>query len=170
MLRDLVKVMQQCEYSDPIVEFVDKLSVKFDFEAAQLQLARCETVLSTDFLLCNQTEVFMEEARVFVFENYCRIHHKIDLATLGDKLAMDRDRAERWIVDLIRNALLDAKIDSENGCVVMGTGSTSVYEQVMEKTKELTARSGGLVVNLRGYMNDIKRDKMRKKAALDAEY
>jgi hypothetical protein len=40
----------------------------------------------------------------------------------------------------------------------------------MEKTKELTARSGGLVVNLRGYMNDIKRDKMRKKAALDAEY
>ena len=170
MLRDLVKVMQQCEYSDPIVEFVDKLSVKFDFEAAQLQLARCETVLSTDFLLCNQTEVFMEEARVFVFENYCRIHHKIDLTTLGDKLAMDRDRAERWIVDLIRNALLDAKIDSENGCVVMGTGSTSVHEQVMEKTKELTARSGGLVVNLRGYMNDIKRDKMRKKAALDAEY
>jgi translation initiation factor 3 subunit E len=83
---------------------------------------------------------------------------------------MDRDRAERWIVDLIRNALLDAKIDSENGCVVMGTGSTSVHEQVMEKTKELTARSGGLVVNLRGYMNDIKRDKMRKKAALDAEY
>jgi hypothetical protein len=35
----------------------------------------------------------------------------------------------------------------------MGTGSTSVYEQVMEKTRGLTARSGGLVVNLRGYMN-----------------
>lgn len=170
LLRDLVKVMQQCEYSDPIVEFVDKLSVKFDFEAAQSQLARCETVLSTDFFLCKQTDLFMEEARVFVFENYCRIHHKINLTTLGDKLAMDKDRAERWIVDLIRNALLDAKIDSEGGCVVMGTGSTSVYEQVMEKTRELTARSGGLVVNLRGYMNEIKREKIRKKAALDAEY
>mmetsp|Transcript_12648 Transcript_12648/g.21808 ORF Transcript_12648/g.21808 Transcript_12648/m.21808 type:complete len:524 (+) Transcript_12648:170-1741(+) len=162
LLRDLVKVMQQCEYSDPIVEFVDKLSVKFDFEAAQSQLARCETVLSSDFFLCKQTELFMEEARVFVFENYCRIHHKIDLTTLGEKLAMDRDRAERWIVDLIRNALLDAKIDSEEGCVVMGTGSTSVYEQVMEKTKELTARSGGLVVNLRGYMNDVRREKIRR--------
>ncbi|KAL3789443.1 hypothetical protein ACHAW5_009687 [Stephanodiscus triporus] len=109
-------------------------------------------------------------AEVFVFENYCRIHHKIDLTTLGDKLAMDRDRAERWIVDLIRNALLDAKIDSEGGCVVMGTGSTSVYEQVMEKTRELTARSGGLVVNLRGYMNDVRREKSRKKAAMEAEY
>jgi len=171
LLRDLVKVMQQCEYSDPIVEFVDKLSVKFDFEAAQSQLARCETVLSSDFFLCKQTELFMEEARVFVFENYCRIHHKIDLTTLGEKLAMDRERAERWIVDLIRNALLDAKIDSEEGCVVMGTGSTSVHEQVMDKTKELTARSGGLVVNLRGYMNDIKREKIRKeKQSREEEY
>ncbi|KAL7542904.1 hypothetical protein ACHAXR_013537 [Thalassiosira sp. AJA248-18] len=172
LLRDLVKVMQQCEYSDPIVEFVEQLSVKFDFEAAQSQLARCETVLSSDFFLCKQTELFMEEARVFVFENYCRIHHKIDLTTLGEKLAMDRDRAERWIVDLIRNALLDAKIDSEEGCVVMGTGSTSVYEQVMDKTKELTARSGGLVVNLRGYMNDVRREKIRRerKAKEEAEY
>lgn len=172
LLRDLVKVMQQCEYSDPIVEFVEQLSVKFDFEAAQSQLARCETVLSSDFFLCRQTELFMEEARVFVFENYCRIHHKIDLTILGQKLAMDRDRAERWIVDLIRNALLDAKIDSEEGCVVMGTGSTSVHEQVMERTKELTARSGGLVSNLRGYMNDIKREKVRRerKSREEGEY
>lgn len=171
LLRDLVKVMQQCEYSDPIVEFVDKLSVQFDFEAAQSQLARCETVLKSDFFLCKQTEMFMEEARVFVFENYCRIHHKIDLTTLGEKLAMDRERAERWIVDLIRNALLDAKIDSEEGCVVMGTGSTSVFEQVMDKTKELTARSGALVVNLRGYMNDLRREKNRRMVvAMEAEY
>ncbi|KAL9191238.1 hypothetical protein ACHAXT_000944 [Thalassiosira profunda] len=174
LLRDLVRVMNQCEYSDPIVEFVDKLSVKFDFEAAQSQLAMCETVLSSDFFLCRQTALFMEEARVFVFENYCRIHHKIDLSTLGEKLAMDRDRAERWIVDLIRNALLDAKIDSEAGCVVMGAGNTSVYEQVMERTKELTARSGGLVVNLRGYQNDVRREKARKarkaKEDMEAEY
>lgn len=174
LLRDLVRVMQQCEYSDPIVEFVDKLSVKFDFEAAQAQLAKCETVLSSDFFLCKQTELFMEEARVFVFENYCRIHHKIDLTTLGEKLAMDRDRAERWIVDLIRNALLDAKIDSEEGCVVMGTGSTSVHEQVMDKTKELTARSAGLVANFRSAMNDVRRERMRRerkaREAMEGEY
>jgi translation initiation factor 3 subunit E len=104
----------------------------------------------------------MEEARVFVFENYCRIHHKIDLKNLGEKLAMDRDRAERWIVDLIRNAMLDAKIDSEEGCVVMGAGTVSVYEQVMEKTRDLTARSGGLAANLRGYLNDVKRAKSNR--------
>ena len=162
LLRDLIKVMHQCEYSDPIVEFVEQLSVKFDFEAAQSQLAMCETVLSSDFFLCRQTELFMEEARVFVFENYCRIHHKIDLATLGEKLAMDRERAERWIVDLIRNALLDAKIDSEEGCVVMGSGSVSIYEQVMDRTNELTSRSSGLVSNLRSAMNDVRRAKERR--------
>jgi len=33
---------------------------------------------------------------------------------LAQKLNMERNQAERWIVDLIRNAQLDAKIDSEN--------------------------------------------------------
>jgi translation initiation factor 3 subunit E len=117
LLRALVKVMQQCEYSDPIVQFVDKLSVQFDFDAAQSQLEKCETVLISDFFLCKQPEMFMEEARVFVFENYCRIRHKIDLQNLGNKLAMDKESAECWIVDLIRDAMLDAKIDSEEGCV-----------------------------------------------------
>jgi len=164
LMRDLVKVMHQCEYSDPIVEFVDELTVKFDFEAAQQRLSLCETVLSTDFFLCKQTDLFMEESRVFVFENYCRIHHKIDLAALGEKLAMDRDRAERWIVDLIRNALLDAKIDSEEGCVVMGTGegSGNAREALMERTRDLTARNGALAVNLRNHLNDCKRDQINK--------
>jgi translation initiation factor 3 subunit E len=61
----------------------------------------------------------MEEAHVFVFENYCRIHNRIDVMALGKKLAMNQDEAERWIVDLIRNAALDAKIVSQVGCVAI---------------------------------------------------
>jgi len=102
----------------------------------------------------------MRGIALFVHENYCRIHHKIDSMTLGEKF------------DMGRNALLGAKIDSEEGCVATGTGSTNVHEQVTDKTKELTARSGGLVVNLRGYQNDIRREKIRmeKKANEEAEY
>jgi translation initiation factor 3 subunit E len=33
---------------------------------------------------------------------------------LADKLGMDAVQAEEWIVNLIRNAHLDAKIDSKN--------------------------------------------------------
>ena len=32
---------------------------------------------------------------------------------LADKLNMSTDEAERWIVNLIRNARLDAKIDAK---------------------------------------------------------
>jgi len=172
LIKDLVKIMQHCEYSDPIVEFVDCLCVKFDFEMAQQKLTECEEVLATDFFLCKQTALFMEEARVFVFENYCRIHQKIDLSALGEKLAMDQAHAERWIVDLIRNALLDAKIDSEEKCVVMGGDPQSVYEQVMEKTRDLNLRSGTLTSNLSTMLNEARKEKAKKaRAALeDDEY
>jgi len=166
LMKDLVRVMRDCEYTDPIVEFVDCLCVKFDFERAQAKLAECESVLTADFFLCKQTALFMEEARVFVFENYCRIHNKIDLAALGEKLAMDQDQAERWIVDLIRNALLDAKIDSEERCVVMGGEYQSVYEQVMERTRDLNVRSGTLAQNLATVLNDARKDKARRARAM----
>jgi translation initiation factor 3 subunit E len=147
-----------------------RFCVKFDFESAQTTLAECEKVLASDFFLCQQTELFMEEARVFVFENYCRIHNKIDLSALGTKLAMNKDEAERWIVDLIRNADLDAKIDSEDGCVVMGGSVQSIYEQVMERTRDLNVRSATLIQNLNTVLNEARKDKEKKdKVAREAE-
>mmetsp|Transcript_16769 Transcript_16769/g.24292 ORF Transcript_16769/g.24292 Transcript_16769/m.24292 type:complete len:502 (+) Transcript_16769:72-1577(+) len=171
LMKNLINVMQDSEYSDPIVEFVNCLCVKFDFDSAQTKLAECEAVLKADFFLCKQTALFMEEARVFVFENYCRIHNKIDLKALGEKLAMDQDQAERWIVDLIRNADLDAKIDSEEGCVVMGANSQSIYAQVMERTRDLNVRSATLSQNLATFLNEAKKEKAKKeKAAREQNY
>jgi len=171
LMKELVKIMQHCEYTDPIVEFVDCLCVKFNFELAQQKLSECEMVLETDFFLCRQTALYMEEARVFVFENYCRIHHKIDLAALGNKLAMESDAAERWIVDLIRNALLDAKIDSAEGCVVMGSDTASVYEQVMERTRDLNLRTSTLATNLSGVLTEARKEKeKRQRAAMDEDF
>lgn len=165
LLKNLTNVMQDCEYTDPIVEFVNCLCVKFDFDSAQTKLAECNQVLTTDFFLCQQTDLFMEEARVFVFENYCRIHHKIDLKALGEKLAMDQDAAERWIVDLIRNANLDAKIDASEGCVLMGGSQLSVYEQVMDRTRDLNVRSATLAQNLNSLLNEARKERARKEAA-----
>lgn len=168
LMRDLVRLMNNCEYTDPIVEFVECLCVKFDFEGAQEKLAECEYVLKTDFFLCKRSALFMEEARVFVFENYCRIHDKVDLSVLATKLAMDQEAAEHWIVDLIRNALLHAKIDSEKGCVVMGAESHSVYEQVMDRTRDLNFRSAALVQNLKNFVVSVKKEKIKRmKAAME---
>ncbi|KAG7364667.1 eIF3 subunit 6 N terminal domain containing protein [Nitzschia inconspicua] len=162
LMKNLTNVMQDCDYSDPIVEFVNCLCVKFDFESAQTKLQECEKVLDADFFLCKQTGLFMEEARVFVFENYCRIHNKIDLSALGKKLAMNENEAERWIVDLIRNADLDAKIDSEEGCVVMGGSYQSTYEQVMERTRDLNVRSATMVQTLQTVLNNARKERAKK--------
>lgn len=66
---------------------------------------------------------------------------------LADKLNMGAEEAERWIVNLIRNASLDAKIDSQQGTVVMGTQALSPYQIIIEKTKNLFNRTQTLAQN-----------------------
>jgi PCI domain len=163
LVKSLIFVMQDCDYTDQIVEFVNCLCIKFDFDSAQEKLAACEKVLSADFFLCHQTALFMEEARVFVFENYCRIHNKIDLVALGDKLAMDQERAERWIVDLIRNADLDAKIDSTAGCVDMGLSNPqTIHEQIVDRTRDLNARAASMTQNLSHLLMETRKEKLKR--------
>ena len=67
---------------------------------------------------------------------------------LADKLNMTPEEAEKWIVNLIRHARLDAKIDSKLGHVVMGTQAISPYQQLIEKTKAMTIRCQVLSMNI----------------------
>lgn len=62
----------------------------------------------------------------------------------ADKLNMGIDEAECWIVNLIRTARLDAKIDSKLGHIVMGSNPLSPYQQLAEKVDLLSIRSDGL--------------------------
>eukprot|EP00013_Stygamoeba_regulata_P005485 CAMPEP_0177637292 /NCGR_PEP_ID=MMETSP0447-20121125/4895_1 /TAXON_ID=0 /ORGANISM="Stygamoeba regulata, Strain BSH-02190019" /LENGTH=424 /DNA_ID=CAMNT_0019139213 /DNA_START=21 /DNA_END=1295 /DNA_ORIENTATION=+ len=150
VLKDLVKVLQQEQYTyrDPITEFLECLYVNFDFEGAQQKLRDCEKVLVNDFFLVACRDEFIENARMFIFETYCRIHQCIDISMLADKLDMSQEAAELWIVNLIRNAKLDAKIDSAQNHVIMGSQYPSIYQQVIEKTKSLSFRCYVLSQNL----------------------
>jgi translation initiation factor 3 subunit E len=53
-----------------------------------------------------------------------------------------------WMVTMIRNADLDAKIDSEKSTVIMNHSFSSIHQQIIEKTKDLSFRSGGIVAVL----------------------
>lgn len=81
--KTLLRIISQeaSAYRDPIIEFLDALLTNFDFEAAQAKLAECESVIAGDYFLSsltNPTE-FMECARRFIFETYCRVHNVIGL-------------------------------------------------------------------------------------------
>ncbi|XP_023223419.1 eukaryotic translation initiation factor 3 subunit E-B-like [Centruroides sculpturatus] len=150
VLKELVKVIQQESYAyrDPITEFVECLYVNFDFHGAQRKLRECEAVLVNDFFLVACLNDFIENARLSIFETFCRIHECISIDMLAEKLNMSPEEGEKWIVNLIRNARLDAKIDSKLGHVVMGTQAVSPYQQLIEKTKTLSFRSQLLVMNI----------------------
>ena len=83
----------------------------------------------------------MENARLFIFETYCRIHQCIDLRMLSGKLNLDEEAAERWIVNLIRHAGLDAKIDSKARAVIMGAEFPTPYDELMSTAKDLSGRT-----------------------------
>ncbi|EDL08754.1 eukaryotic translation initiation factor 3 subunit E isoform X2 [Cebus imitator] len=172
VLKDLVKVIQQESYTykDPITEFVECLYVNFDFDGAQKKLRECESVLVNDFFLVACLEDFIENARLFIFETFCRIHQCISINMLADKLNMTPEEAERWIVNLIRNARLDAKIDSKLGHVVMGNNAVSPYQQVIEKTKSLSFRSQMLAMNIEKKLNQNSRSEAPNWATQDSGF
>lgn len=94
-------------------------------------------VIDNDYFLVSCKAEFMEQARLHIFETYCKIHKVIDLNMLAEKLNMDSVATEKWIVNLIRNARLDAKIDSQAGTVVMGEQGQTPYEELVERSKQL---------------------------------
>ncbi|KAI9497449.1 eIF3 subunit 6 N terminal domain-containing protein [Zychaea mexicana] len=142
-MKELVKIIEQeaYEYRDPVTEFVEALFVRFDFDGAQKKLKECEDVLANDFFLNDIQEDFMESARQFISETYCRIHQKINIKDMTQTLNLDQEEGEKWIVNLIRDTRVDAKIDFEENTVIMNPPVTSVYQQVIERTKGLSFRS-----------------------------
>jgi len=156
LLKKLVRITQQERYTfkDPITQFVEALYVDFDFEGAQKMLQECEKVFEVDSFLYKFKEEFMNNSRSFIFETYFRIHKKIHIDKVAENLNKTPDEAERWIVNLIRNARLNAKINSEEKYVVMQSKYPSIYQRMMEKTKNLQYTTYVLADNLREFYTE----------------
>ncbi|EMC99974.1 hypothetical protein BAUCODRAFT_358059 [Baudoinia panamericana UAMH 10762] len=136
-LKDLVRIVrqEQYEYNDPVTAFVKALYVDFDFAEAQKSLSQADEILRSDFFLVAAAESFLDAARHLISESYCKIHQRIDIKDLSTRLGLSSDEGEKWIVNLIRDTRVDAKIDYQAGTVIMNHPPISVYQQVIERTK-----------------------------------
>ncbi|KAJ2451129.1 eukaryotic translation initiation factor 3 subunit E [Coemansia sp. RSA 2336] len=143
MMQDLVKVIEQVAYMyrDPVTEFIEALYVDFDFDRAAKKLEECETALENDFFLTHAVDDFVENARFFFAEVYCRIHKRIDMTNLTERLNMKQEDGKKWIVKLIRESRMDAKVDFKDNTVIMNPTYNPVYQQVIERTRALVFRS-----------------------------
>jgi translation initiation factor 3 subunit E len=144
MLKDLVKIIQSDTYRDPVLDFVLALFVEFDFSKAQDSLKACDALLDGDFFLVGCKSAFLESARSYVIESYCKVNKRVSIAGLAERLGMSAEEVESWIANLIRANKLNAKIDSEAGYVLMHTDVKSVNEQIIEKTKALMSKTKSL--------------------------
>lgn len=107
----------------------------------QERLQQCDALISNDFFLQNVKDLFMERARMAIFEVFCRIHQCIHLDALAKQVGMEREAAEIWIAQLIRSAQLDARIDSSAGNMVMGTQYVDPLDAIVETTNKLSTRT-----------------------------
>ena len=135
---------------DPVVDFIYCLLVSFDFEGSQRKLADCASVIATDYFLSSMMspQEYMAAARRFVFEVYCRVHEKIDLVQLAAQLRMGADEAEKWIVDLIRSAQIEARLDTRTRSVTMQQPDSSLYQSINDQTRDIVAQTRRSVENV----------------------
>jgi len=158
-LADFVKLLHDdsSEYSDPITKFLQFLYYDHDLIGAKNTLAELESVLKSDYFLFqihgklydedqpeNFVQLFVKCAREMWLETFCDIHHKIDLQMLSTQLKLDIADAEEWMVDLIvhrDSEGSDPKIDKEAGQIIMGKKFPSIYQTVVNTSRDLLRRS-----------------------------
>ncbi|EJT98808.1 eukaryotic translation initiation factor 3 subunit 6 [Dacryopinax primogenitus] len=149
-VKEVVRViqMENYQYHDPITDFLKMLYVDFDFEAAQRELGEAERLIENDVFLQNFKDEFLDNARYFISEAYCRIHRQIDIADLSARLNLSREEGEKWIVNLIRDTRMgaDAKIDLSRNIIVIEKPFPPVYQSVIERTRGLSFRTQALGV------------------------
>lgn len=166
LTRDLLQEIQLISYlySDPLTQFIEALYDAFDFDLAQQRLKDCHAVMKTDFFLAIFADKFMDEGRALICELYCTVHRRVDLALLASKLELSEEEAERWMVSMVRSAAassasssssssssilaLDARIDSAGKQVLMSQPQRSAHQQVADRTRDLTVRTGLLGNNI----------------------
>ncbi|CAG0885950.1 unnamed protein product [Cyprideis torosa] len=170
VMKDLVKVIQQESYTyrDPITEFLEHLYAPSESmsshvtapgggvhlfcpsaqpRALQSPIRRPADCVVRCFVLSKLFPIGRVELRHNApVEGTLRVcllsTPSLFLSSmLAEKLNMERTEAEHWIVNLIRQAHLDAKIDSKAGHVVMDIQAVSPYHQLIEKTKQLSIRT-----------------------------
>jgi hypothetical protein len=95
----------------------------------------------------------------------CRIHQKIDMDRLASSLNLKQSDAERWIIGLINDSKLDAKIDSASNHVEMAKSYPSIYSQIVSKTKHLTYQTHALHNQVREYYGECQQQAEAEAAA-----
>ena len=88
---------------------------------------------------------------------------------LASSLQLQQSEAERWIIGLINDNKLDAKIDSASNHVEMAKSYPSIYSQIVSKTKHITYQTHALHSQVREYFEECQTQAQAEAAERAAE-
>lgn len=141
IVRDIVHVLNENReaYKDPVTEFLLSLYHDYDFEQAKQCLTECEQVCAIDYFFAGDKANFFEQGRLLLFESYSRMHQCLDLEKT---MFLGIPDMEEWIVSLIRNGKMQARIEDRDGkkFLICATEARDVYQDVCERTRDMSFR------------------------------
>lgn len=98
-------------YVDPIISFVLSLYVQNDLTKAAAYLNQIQSVANIDYFLHNCGNELIASARLLFFEQYCRLHTRVEISHLSKFI----DLSQGIVVDKDNVLTLDTSLDGKDG-------------------------------------------------------
>ena len=68
-----------CSYSDSLTRFLVYTLEEFDLDSAKTEIMNLKAEFSSDYFLHSFSDKIVQNARVLLFDTYCKIHNELNL-------------------------------------------------------------------------------------------
>lgn len=144
-LKRITKIIEQeaYNYSDEFTQFLVAIVSESDFEKANKLIRGLAAQAEDDFFLAEHKDELVNAAQMMVFDDYLKIHKTVSIPGVAEKLGMDVNKAEVWLVTLIQESKIEAEIDSVQQKITIQTAANaaaqrSVHRSVLAKLEGLS--------------------------------
>lgn len=120
-------------HADPITEFFHHLFVEYNYEQSKNYLTQFSQVTKSDIFLSPIHDLIRNQANIFFFEMYARVHSSIEISLV--KALTFSDDPHAWILDVMKSARIDVSINGDT--VLINLKHQTRYQNVLEVSKNL---------------------------------
>lgn len=147
-MKELVKILKQEKYQhqDPFTQLVLSTFDDFDLSKSLENVKACEVLFKTDFFLSHaDVKVFKHSCHRLLLEYYSKVFTSIKL----NEFAAFNCESKEQLVSVLKELIEEKKVHGSftEGELVLKHNHSSVYQQIIYKTKNVSYRSQKILLN-----------------------